>query len=129
MSEAITLALITALSSGSVVAFFQFLINRRDQQKEKEKNSNDDLMKKLEEIQSDVQELKKETKRLEKDGLRTQMLEMINDYPSNEHEIMTLAEHYFKDLQGNWYATNIFNNWLEKNHIVKPNWFNDRGTE
>lgn len=130
MSEAVVLALITALSSGSVVAFIQFLITRKDQEKEKQKSSNDDLMKKLEEIQSDVSkikadtvELKKETKRLEKDGLRTQMLEMINDYPDNESEILTLAEHYFKDLNGNWYATNIFTKWMERNYIAKPAWF------
>lgn len=116
--------IVVSLTSASVFSFIQFMITRGDQKKEKEKTSNDDLMKTLEDIRTDLVDLKKETKRLEKDGLRTQMLEMINDYPDNESEIMTLAEHYFKDLNGNWYATEIFNRWMERNHIIKPNWFN-----
>lgn len=115
--------IVVSLTSASVFSFIQFMINRSDQKKEKEKTSNDDLMKTLEGIKTDLVDLKKETKRLEKDGLRTQMLEMINDYPDNESEIMTLAEHYFKDLKGNWYATDIFTKWMARNHVTKPEWF------
>ena len=50
---------------------------------------------------------------LEKDVLRTQMLLMIKMFPKEKKEIMTLSEHYFEDLEGNWYMTDIFNNWLE----------------
>lgn len=115
--------IVVSLTSTSVFSFIQFMITRNDQKKEKEKTSNDDLMKTLEDIKTDLVDLKKETKRLEKDGLRTQMLEMINDYPDNESEIMTLAEHYFKDLKGNWYATDIFTKWMARNHVTKPEWF------
>ena len=67
--------------------------------------------------------LKNQLLKLEKDSCRTQMLVMLSDYPDEKNEIMTLAEHYFKDLQGNWYMTTIFNNWLKKNNIVSPAWF------
>lgn len=67
--------------------------------------------------------LKNQLIKLEKDSCRTQMLVMLSDYPDEKNEIMTLAEHYFKDLKGNWYMTTIFAQWLKKNNIVNPVWF------
>lgn len=60
---------------------------------------------------------------LEKDVLRTQMLLMLKDFPEEKAEIMKLAQHYFEDLDGNWYLTTMFNTWLESNNIAKPEWF------
>ena len=59
----------------------------------------------------------------EKDELRTQLLLLLSDYPEERQEIMKLAEHYFKDLKGNWYATTLFNNWLVERQIARPEWF------
>lgn len=59
----------------------------------------------------------------EKDELRTQLLLMISDYPIEQQEILKLAEHYFKDLEGNWYASTLFQKWLDQNHVVCPQWF------
>ena len=36
---------------------------------------------------------------------------------------MTIAEHYFKKLDGNWYMTSIFNKWLVDTDTAKPDWF------
>lgn len=65
----------------------------------------------------------KRFKTLEKDGLRTQLMLMIKEFPEERTEILKLAEHYFEDLDGNWVLTNIFNHWLENNDIAKPEWF------
>ena len=59
----------------------------------------------------------------EKDDCRQQLLLLMADYPDDVQEIMTIAEHYFKDLKSNWYLTSIFNNWLEKKKIARPEWF------
>lgn len=67
--------------------------------------------------------LKKQLKKLEKDGCRTQLLLLISDYPHEKQEIMTLAKYYFDDLSGNWYASSIFRKWLRENSIPEPMWF------
>ena len=60
----------------------------------------------------------------EKDALRTQLLLMIASYPHEKTEILKLAQHYFKDLDGNWTATPIFNRWIEEHcDGAKPEWF------
>jgi len=61
--------------------------------------------------------------RLEKDGLRTQLLLMILLKPSEKKEILTLAQHYFVDLNGNWYMTDIFDKWLIEHGNSRPEWF------
>lgn len=61
----------------------------------------------------------------EKDILRTQLLLMISTYPTERGQILELAKHYFADLKGNWYATPIFNKWLEDYGVGKPDWFKE----
>lgn len=67
--------------------------------------------------------LSKRLDRLERDGLRTQLLLLVLLKPGEKQEVLTLAEHYFKDLKGNWYMTSIFNTWVEENGIAEPEWF------
>lgn len=119
MTEPVILALITALTSSSVVAFIQFLIQRKDNKK----STNDDLMKKLEEIQVDVSKVKKDQIKNERDNVRLQLLMMYQLYPEKSEKIIEIAHHYFIDLEGNWYATELFDDYLEKNNIPKPLWF------
>lgn len=63
---------------------------------------------------------------LEKDVLRTQLLLLILIRPQEKQEILTISEHYFSDLKGDWYMTSIFNKWLLENTIAKPEWFDDK---
>lgn len=64
---------------------------------------------------------------LEKDVLRTQLLLLILMRPLETQEIMTIAQHYFGQLHGDWYMTGIFNRWIEENSMAKPEWFNAEG--
>lgn len=101
-----TLTIIGAvLASNGAFALLQFLITRYDTKK----NIKGTLLK------------------LEKDGLRTQMLVMIFLRPKEKKEILTLAERYFseppKGLGANWYMTDIFKQWLEEEGHSKPEWF------
>jgi len=101
MTQTIIIAVISALTSGGLLAFAQFLITRSD----------------------DKKGIGKRLERLEKDGLRTQLLLMILLRPQEKKEILTLAQHYFIDLKGNWYMTDVFDRWCETECGSRPEWF------
>ena len=79
----------------------------------------------LKAVESKLEDIETKLVKTEKDELRTQLLLLLSDYPDNQEGIMTLAQHYFGDLHGNWYATSLFNHWLENNDIAKPEWFKE----
>lgn len=106
MAENIVLGL---LGGGNLVLFVKFLIERHDRKVERAEDKSAEGMKKRLLI-------------LERDGLRTQLLLLILLRPTEQTEILRLAEHYFKDLKGNWYMTSIFNKWLESSGIAEPEW-------
>jgi len=99
---------IFALIMGSTgfFLFLQFLIQRHDDRKGK------------------IALILKKLDKNEKDNIRTQLLLMISDYPEERQEILTLAQYYFRDLKGNWYASSIFRKYLNDNRIEPPIWFN-----
>lgn len=96
--------IITVVSSTAISQLIQFLINRHDAKK----NVGHRLA------------------ILEKDGIRTQLLLLLLFSPEEKKEILTIAQHYFEKLDGNWYMTTMFNGWLEKTGIAKPEWFNEK---
>lgn len=104
MRDTIFVAVISAMTSGGVLAFLQFLITRHDDRKG----------------------IGKTLKKLEKDGLRTQLLMLILLQPDDQTEILTLGERYFRKppfgLDGNWYMTGIFSKWC-KARDLEPDWF------
>jgi hypothetical protein len=93
------------LGSNALFAFFQFLINRHDTKKN----------------------IKGKLTLLEKDGLRTQLLLLLLLMPDEKKEILTIGQHYFSKppdgLGGNWYMTSLFDKWLGKYDVAKPQWF------
>lgn len=105
-------AVIAVIGSTAVFSFIQFLFQRHDRKVEM-KNG----------IKSTMREIQVTVAKLEKDGCRTQMLVLMSDYPHERAELMTLAEHYFKDLKGDWYMSSLFAKWLKDNGIEKPDWF------
>ena len=102
--------LLGVLASGNLFLFIQFLIERHDRKKEKESDG-------------ELGGIKEKLLVLEKDVLRTQLLFMVLLRPEEQQEILTIAEHYFEKLKGNWYMTSIFNKWLTANKIAEPEWF------
>ena len=92
------------LGSVGLFSFIEFLIRRKD-----ERNV---LLK----------EVLAQQKKNEKDNCRTQMLLLMSAYPQDIHELMVIAEHYFKDLHGNWYMTSLFKAFLKKRDIAFPEW-------
>lgn len=97
--------ILAVLGSTALSSLIQFLIKRHDDKKNAKFN------------------VKEKLSVLEKDILRTQMLLLILMKPEEKKEILTIGEHYFKDLKGNWYMTSIFNKWLKDSDIAEPEWF------
>lgn len=93
--------IIGVLGALDLVTLVIFFINRHDQKK--------GLADKL--------------KTLEKDGLRTQLLMLMLLKPDSKQEIMTIAQHYFAVLHGDWYMTDMFNHWLQDRGDSAPEWF------
>ena len=109
MTEAIIIAIIGSGALSALIAgIFNLIINRKGR---------------LKEIEGKIDQIEAALARAEKDELRTQLLLLLSDYPDERSEIMTIAKHYFADLEGNWYCTSLFNKWIEKNHIAEPEWF------
>ena len=100
-TELISGIAIALLSSGLI----QFLISRFDSKNDK-----------LDKIIS-------EQKKTEKDQLRTQLLVMMSLMPSNQAEIMQLAQRYFDELKGDWFYSSLFAKWIKENKIERPIWF------
>lgn len=103
---------LTALSTGAVLGFVQFLISRHDDRDGERKKVEDAL-----------KEINDKLAKNEKDNIRTQLLFMILLRPGEKKEILTLGQHYFEVLKGNWYMTDIFDKWLEEECDSKPEWF------
>lgn len=101
MSDTTSTILLAVIGSNALFAFLQFLIGRHDTKKN----------------------IKGKLTVLEKDVLRTQLLLLILLKGEEKQEILTIAEHYFKDLHGDWYMTSIFNKWLKEKTLAEPEWF------
>lgn len=101
MSETTSTIVLAVIGSNALFAFLQFLIGRHDTKKN----------------------IKGKLIVLEKDVLRTQLLLLILLKGEEKQEILTIAEHYFKDLHGDWYMTSIFNKWLKEKTLAEPEWF------
>lgn len=117
-------ALITGIVSLAVL-----LLNRLFTKRDLAAAQNDDKDKRIEALEELAKAQQKSLERAERDNCRIQMLIMMMHYQYETEQIMRLAEHYFKPkceggLEGDWYMTGIFNNWLTENKIGKPEWFN-----
>lgn len=115
MDTGILIALIGlagAAGSGVVTWIAQTIANRQ----RKKRQAKDTTAQRL-------SDLEKKADMSERDSVRLQLLILMSDYSEDKAEILTAAEHYFKDLGANWYMTTIFNNYLEEHHLGKPEWF------
>ena len=104
---------------GWVGTFVIFMFQRSDAKKDKH-----------DELKKDVEYLKKDQAKAERDRVRIQLLLLMLGYsPEDEHELLTCAEHYFSKaeghLGGDWWMTKKFYRFIEQQGIAKPSWFED----
>lgn len=105
MTETIIAVVVAVLGSSGIFTFVQFMIRRKDDKT------------------GTLQRIEKSLESLKRDSVRSQLLMMMADYPDNIEEILKLGERYFVDLDGNWYMGTLFNQWLEKKNLPRPNWY------
>lgn len=112
MTETIITVVIAVLGSNGLFALIQYIISRKDRKNDR-----------LKAIDERLAQIEKRQNRQEVDACRQQLLTLMSDYHDDKAEILRLAEHYFSDLKGDWYMTDIFSKFLEKNKINVPLWF------
>jgi hypothetical protein len=110
--EFIEAVVISVLGSGAFATLVTAVINAINNRKSK-----------LKAIEGQLKSIDDKLVKSEKDGLRTQLLILLSDYPEETQEIMTIAQHYFGNLKGDWYATSLLNKWITDNKIAEPVWF------
>ena len=93
--------LIAILGGGNALLLIKFLIERHDRKKEEKE-------------EDELGEIKDRLEKLEKDGIRTQLLLLILLRPEEQTEILKVAEHYFCKLKANWYMTGMFKKWCDE---------------
>lgn len=54
---------------------------------------------------------------IELNSTRNQLLTLMSNYPDNESEILKVSYHYFKKLDGDWYMSEIFDEWAKERNI------------
>lgn len=113
--------IIAVLGSGALSALISGIFNLISEKGKRRRALNDQLLI----ITHRLEEIEKNQIKSEKDQCRTQQLLMIKDFPTETAEILELAKHYFADLHGNWFATPIFNRWLEDYNVGRPEWFKE----
>ena len=101
--------LLTILGSGNIILFIKFMIERHDRKKERAEDN-------------ELGGIRSKLKKLEKDGIRTQLLLLILLKAEEQTEILKVAEYYFCDLHANWYMTGMFKKWADERGL-EPEWF------
>lgn len=114
--------LLGVLGASGVFSFIMFLISRHDKKIETERQTDDELHEDIKTIKEDVEELNKKADKSERDNVRTQLLLLMACYPDNVSEIMECAKHYFVDMEGNWYLTPLFIEFVKSRKIAQPEW-------
>ena len=112
MNDLMEKILLAVLSGGNIILFIKFLIERHDR---KEERSEDNVL-------GGIQD---RLTKIEKDGIRTQLMFLILIKPEEQAEILKVAEYYFVKLKANWYMTGFFKKWCDERGL-EPEWFDDK---
>lgn len=122
--------IIAVLGSTGLFTFIQFLITRKDNAKKEKLNNTcsseaqlKSIDKKIDMIADKISPLEHKIDSLQKDSCRTQLMLLIKSYPTKVDEILLLAKRYFVELKGNTYMVSLFEEWLNKKQLERPEWF------
>lgn len=96
--------------------FIKAIHEDRDQMTNIKKDSDQ----KIEQLNSNIDELLTLSKDTRKDTIRIQLLMVMSHNPENTDTILKLAEVYFVDFIGDWYMTNEFSKWAKKHNVIVP---------
>ena len=71
-------------------------------------------------LKKDVAEIKKLLLDNGKSTLRIEINDEMSKSPHNHDTILKMGEKYFCEMDGDWYMTNRFLDWAEKEHVHLP---------
>lgn len=71
-------------------------------------------------LKDDMTEIKEMIKETSKSTLRLEINDEMTRNPHNHDTILKMGEKYFCDMDGDWYMTNRFLDWVEKEKIHLP---------
>lgn len=54
---------------------------------------------------------------LQVESTRTQLITLMSNYPDNKSEILKVADKYFNEYNGDWYVTELFEQWADKHDV------------
>lgn len=111
------------LGAAGLWKFIEFLITRRDNKKDKLNDLSKQVAEGFKQTNDSLTALQENDKRTDEALTRVQLLQMIDMRPTDVIGISKIAERYFKDLRGDWYATHVFADWLAKGGYDIPEWF------
>lgn len=113
--------LLCVISFACLMLLVVFLINKSEQrQKMNLKQHIDSSEKAFNEFRQDLADIKEMLVDNSKATLRIEMNEEMLQHPHNHDTILKMAEKYFITLKGDWYETNRFLDWVEKENIHLP---------
>ena len=112
MNETLLIALLSALTSSGFTTLLIFLIQRKDAKNET-----------LNQVLNRLDNIEKVQHEQQLSEIRTELSIHLLHHKRDKITIMRIAEKYFKELQGDFYMTSKFCEWLKKMHMPKPDWF------
>lgn len=54
---------------------------------------------------------------LQVESTRTQLITLMSNYPDNKSEILKVADKYFNEYNGDWYVTELFEQWAAAHDV------------
>lgn len=54
---------------------------------------------------------------LQVESTRTQLITLMSNYPDNKSEILKVADKYFNEYNGDWYVTELFEQWADRHGV------------
>lgn len=54
---------------------------------------------------------------LQVEATRTQLITLMSNYPDNKSEILKVADKYFNEYSGDWYVTELFEQWANQHSV------------
>ena len=126
MTPIIVTIICSVIGASGLFSFISFIIKRHDDKTDSRSTERKEIRDELKATRLLLQDLKADNEKNERDNLRTQLLVLMANYPEDTFELLACAEHYFDDMNGNWYLTPIFAKFLEEQGIAKPEWLFDK---
>lgn len=118
MSTIIVTIVCAFLGSSALFGFITFMIKRNDDKKGELK----EIKECLQTTNDRLDDFDDKLLKAEKDSVRTQLLILMAYYRDDVNEIMKCAEHYFRELDGDWYLTSLFKIYLSDMDMPEPEW-------